>query len=93
MRYTSEDCIASSCLHTSLTCYALSLPSGVVTNWSLVAQAHGTQSCMDPNVMEAGVVVSACGHDGPFGATSESSPDYTPEVLACLLGFTTVYLP
>ena len=26
---------------------------------------------MDPNVMEAGVVVSACGHDGPFGATSE----------------------
>lgn len=45
--------------------------AGVVTNWSLVAQAHGTQSCMDPNVMEAGVVVSACGHDGPFGATSE----------------------
>lgn len=44
--------------------------AGVVTNWSLVAQAHGTQSCMDPNVMEAGVVVSACGHDGPFGATS-----------------------
>ncbi|EFJ47667.1 hypothetical protein VOLCADRAFT_74899 [Volvox carteri f. nagariensis] len=44
--------------------------AGVVTNWSLVAQAHGTQSCMDPNVIEAGVVVSACGHDGPFGATS-----------------------
>ncbi|KAG2426633.1 hypothetical protein HXX76_012947 [Chlamydomonas incerta] len=43
--------------------------AGVVTNWSLVAQAHGTQSCMDPNVIEAGVVVSACGHDGPFGAT------------------------
>lgn len=45
--------------------------AGVVTNWSLVAQAHGTQSCMDPNVIEARVVVSACGHDGPFGATSK----------------------
>lgn len=28
------------------------------------------QSCMDPNVIEAHVVVSACGHDGPFGAAS-----------------------
>ncbi|CAI5475538.1 unnamed protein product [Closterium sp. Yama58-4] len=26
-------------------------------------------SCMDPNVMEAKVVVSSCGHDGPFGVT------------------------
>lgn len=26
---------------------------------------------MDPNVVEAKVVVSACGHDGPFGAASE----------------------
>ena len=26
-----------------------------------------TQSCMDPNVMEAKVVVSSCGHNGPFG--------------------------
>jgi thiamine thiazole synthase len=43
--------------------------SGVVTNWALVAQNHNTQSCMDPNVMEAKVVVSSCGHDGPFGAT------------------------
>lgn len=42
---------------------------GVVTNWALVAQNHNTQSCMDPNVMEAKVVVSSCGHDGPFGAT------------------------
>jgi thiamine thiazole synthase len=24
---------------------------------------------MDPNVMEAKIVVSSCGHDGPFGAT------------------------
>ena len=43
--------------------------SGIVTNWALVAQNHHTQSCMDPNVMEAKVVVSSCGHDGPFGAT------------------------
>merc|ERR1739848_446803 len=44
--------------------------SGVVTNWSTVTLfGHDTQSCMDPNVLEAKVVVSACGHDGPFGAT------------------------
>ncbi|NP_001312556.1 thiamine thiazole synthase, chloroplastic-like [Nicotiana tabacum] len=42
---------------------------GVVTNWSLVSQNHDTQSCMDPNVMEAKIVVSSCGHDGPMGAT------------------------
>ncbi|MQM05309.1 hypothetical protein Taro_038114 [Colocasia esculenta] len=43
--------------------------AGVVTNWALVSLNHDTQSCMDPNVMEARVVVSSCGHDGPFGAT------------------------
>ncbi|ORX91274.1 thiamine biosynthesis Thi4 protein [Basidiobolus meristosporus CBS 931.73] len=43
--------------------------SGVVTNWALVTKAHGTQSCMDPQVVESKVVVSSCGHDGPFGAT------------------------
>ncbi|KAJ9452775.1 Thiamine thiazole synthase 2 [Diplonema papillatum] len=43
---------------------------GVVTNWSLVAQNHDNQSCMDPQVMEAKVVVSSTGHDGPMGATS-----------------------
>jgi len=43
---------------------------GVVTNWTLVALNHGTQSCMDPNVIEAKVVVSSCGHDGPMGAHS-----------------------
>jgi len=42
--------------------------AGVVTNWSLVTQNHDTQSCMDPNVLEAKVVISACGHDGPMGA-------------------------
>ncbi|MEW5307119.1 MAG: hypothetical protein WDW36_009535 [Sanguina aurantia] len=43
---------------------------GVVTNWTLVALNHDTQSCMDPNVIETKVVVSSCGHDGPMGATS-----------------------
>jgi len=42
--------------------------AGVVTNWSLVTQNHDTQSCMDPNVLESKVVISACGHDGPMGA-------------------------
>lgn len=43
---------------------------GIVTNWSLVTQNHDTQSCMDPQVIEAKVVVTATGHDGPMGATS-----------------------
>ncbi|EQC30329.1 thiamine biosynthetic enzyme [Saprolegnia diclina VS20] len=42
---------------------------GVVTNWTLVTLNHGTQSCMDPNVMEGKVLISACGHDGPMGAS------------------------
>ncbi|KAI0259806.1 Thi4 family-domain-containing protein [Gloeopeniophorella convolvens] len=41
---------------------------GVVTNWTLVAQNHDTQSCMDPATVTAPVVVSATGHDGPMGA-------------------------
>jgi len=44
--------------------------AGVVTNWTLVTLHHDTQSCMDPNVIEAKVVVSCCGHDGPMGAHS-----------------------
>jgi thiamine thiazole synthase len=43
---------------------------GIVTNWSLVTQNHDSQSCMDPQVIEAKVVVTATGHDGPMGATS-----------------------
>jgi thiamine thiazole synthase len=43
--------------------------AGAVTNWALVAQHHGDQSCMDPNVLESKILVSACGHDGPFGAS------------------------
>lgn len=33
-----------------------------------MALHHDTQSCMDPNVIEAKVVVSGCGHYGPLGA-------------------------
>ncbi|KAL1920205.1 uncharacterized protein VTP21DRAFT_1351 [Calcarisporiella thermophila] len=43
--------------------------SGVVTNWALVTLNHDTQSCMDPNVIEAKVVISVTGHDGPMGAS------------------------
>lgn len=42
--------------------------AGVVTNWTLVALNHDTQSCMDPNVITAPVIISATGHDGPMGA-------------------------
>ncbi|KDQ62341.1 hypothetical protein JAAARDRAFT_170661 [Jaapia argillacea MUCL 33604] len=44
--------------------------AGVVTNWTLVALNHDTQSCMDPNVITAPIIVSATGHDGPMGAFS-----------------------
>ncbi len=44
--------------------------AGVVTNWTLVAMHHGDQSCMDPNTINAPVVISTTGHDGPFGAFS-----------------------
>ncbi|KAF9077734.1 thiazole biosynthetic enzyme [Rhodocollybia butyracea] len=42
--------------------------AGVVTNWTLVALNHDTQSCMDPNTITAPVVVAATGHDGPMGS-------------------------
>lgn len=44
--------------------------AGVVTNWTLVALNHDTQSCMDPNIINCNVVLSASGHDGLFGAGS-----------------------
>lgn len=44
--------------------------AGVVTNWTLVALNHDTQSCMDPNTITAPIIVSATGHDGPMGAFS-----------------------
>jgi len=42
--------------------------SGVVTNWTLVALNHDTQSCMDPCTITAPVIVTTTGHDGPSGA-------------------------
>jgi thiamine thiazole synthase len=44
--------------------------AGVVTNWTLVTQHHDDQSCMDPNTINAPLVISTTGHDGPFGAFS-----------------------
>lgn len=43
---------------------------GVVTNWTLVTQHHDEHSCMDPNTINAPLVISTTGHDGPFGAFS-----------------------
>lgn len=42
--------------------------AGVVTNWTLVSQHHDDHSCMDPNTINAPLVISTTGHDGPFGA-------------------------
>ncbi|VVT46132.1 uncharacterized protein SAPINGB_P001062 [Magnusiomyces paraingens] len=42
--------------------------AGVVTNWTLVTMHHDDQSCMDPNTINAHIILSATGHDGPFGA-------------------------
>jgi len=56
---------------------------GVVTNWTLVALNHDTQSCMDPNTISAPIVMSFCGHDGPFGAFSVkrlASMGFTPKI-------------
>ncbi|KPV75139.1 uncharacterized protein RHOBADRAFT_35986 [Rhodotorula graminis WP1] len=44
--------------------------AGVVTNFTLVTLSHGLQSCMDPQTITAPIVMSFCGHDGPFGAFS-----------------------
>lgn len=44
--------------------------AGVVTNWTLVAMHHDDQSCMDPNTINAPLIISTTGHDGPMGAFS-----------------------
>ncbi|KYK61002.1 hypothetical protein DCS_02142 [Drechmeria coniospora] len=44
--------------------------AGVVTNWTLVSMHHDDQSCMDPNTINAPLVISTTGHDGPMGAFS-----------------------
>ncbi|CAH2352287.1 thiamine thiazole synthase [[Candida] railenensis] len=42
--------------------------AGVVTNWTLVTLHHDDHSCMDPNTINAPIILSTTGHDGPFGA-------------------------
>lgn len=42
--------------------------AGAVTNWTLVTLHHDDHSCMDPNTINAPVIISTTGHDGPFGA-------------------------
>lgn len=42
--------------------------AGAVVNWTLVTLHHDDHSCMDPNTINAPVIVSTTGHDGPFGA-------------------------
>lgn len=44
--------------------------AGVVVNWTTVTMHHDDQSCMDPNTINAPIVISTTGHDGPFGAFS-----------------------
>lgn len=44
--------------------------AGVVTNWTLVSMHHDDQSCMDPNTINAPVIVSTTGHDGEQYTTS-----------------------
>merc|ERR1712000_794573 len=48
--------------------------AGVVTNWTLVSMHHDDQSCMDPNTINAPIIISTTGHDGPFGAFSAKRP-------------------
>ncbi|CAD0040766.1 unnamed protein product [Aureobasidium pullulans] len=49
-----------------------SLVSGhsLTTLISQVSMHHDDQSCMDPNTINAPVIISTTGHDGPFGAFS-----------------------
>ncbi|KAJ6090430.1 hypothetical protein N7486_009245 [Penicillium sp. IBT 16267x] len=42
--------------------------AGVVVNWTLVTLHHDDHSCMDPNTINAPIIISTTGHDGPFGA-------------------------
>ena len=39
---------------------------GAVTNWTLVSLNHDTQMCMDPNVIEAKVLVSSTATTVPW---------------------------
>jgi len=65
----------ATCVEDLITRPAPELPGGlrivgVVTNWTLVTLHHDDHSCMDPNTINAPLVISTTGHDGPFGAFS-----------------------
>lgn len=46
--------------------------AGVVTNWTLVSMHHDDQSCMDPNTINAPVIISTTGHDGKPSSSMSS---------------------
>lgn len=54
--------------------------AGVVVNWTLVSMHHDDQSCMDPNTINAPVVISTTGHDGELSQT-----------LSCRMGIRKIY--
>lgn len=65
----------ATCVEDLITRPAPELPGGVrivgvVTNWTLVTMHHDDHSCMDPNTINAPLIISTTGHDGPFGAFS-----------------------
>lgn len=47
--------------------------AGVVTNWTLVSMHHDDQSCMDPNTINAPVILSTTGHDGKSSLLNQSA--------------------
>lgn len=49
--------------------------AGVVTNWTLVSMHHDDQSCMDPNTINAPVIVSTTGHDGKLKSVRSDQLD------------------
>jgi len=50
--------------------------AGVVTNWTLVSMHHDDQSCMDPNTINAPLIISTTGHDGPYISQPLTSPNH-----------------
>jgi thiamine thiazole synthase len=52
--------------------------AGVVTNWTLVTMHHHDQSCMDPNTINAPIVISTTGHDGKPSPLSPHVPSPNP---------------
>lgn len=56
--------------------------AGVVTNWTLVSMHHDDQSCMDPNTINAPVIISTTGHDGMSSSLISTYPSFhSPPIL------------